>query len=211
MGTPARPYTGFVAKTACPKCAQEGKVVALQSRGSSGHACVNGHVYQDPNVLREDLERVRPAPIRGTSTKIVLPGQCKVEVIIKETAREALHKKYGERLEAVVAGHLAALCEDCVVFAGDDLKMLRDGLGERSGTAFELAAKAKNMRNEVAQASARVTADSGTAVMDGPGTFRVRLSDAHTKQVQELAKARNLPASEVLTLGIQWNLDSNNM
>jgi len=206
----AIPYTGFVAKTACPACAEGGKQVALQSNGSSGYRCANGHRYDDQEALRNDLARVKPGAIRGTPTALVLPGQCKVTVIVKEAVRDRLAQKFGERLEAVVAAHLAALCEDCLVFAGDDLKMLRDGVGEQRGNAFEVAARAKNLRGEVAVMAANSAGQQAEVTTGGPGVFQVKLSDAHTKQVQELARGRNMRAGEVLKQGIEWNLDSNN-
>jgi hypothetical protein len=178
--------------------------------GGFGHRCSNGHKYEDQKELRDELARVKPAAIKGTAPRIILPGQTKLEVIVRDSVRSQLAAKYGDRLEATVANVLAALCEDCQIFAGGDLKMLREGLGEAKGNAFELAARAKQMGSDTAAYASRVAAPEASAATDGPGTFHVKLSAEHTKQIQELARGRNMRADEVIAKGIAWNLDSNN-
>lgn len=211
MGTAGRLYTGFTAKTACPRCAANGDEVPVVSSHGKGYACQKGHSFKDMEVLREELSRVRPGVVKSSAPRIISPGQCKIDVIVRESVRDKLAQKYGDRLEATVASMLSALCEDYLLFAGDDLKMLRDGLGEKTGNAFELAARAKSIRADVALLQNNMEAPAASrAVIEGPGTFRVKLSDEHTKQVQELAKERNIRAEKVLADGIEWNLNSNN-
>lgn len=210
------PFQGSALKAACPRCAEQGKQVPMgRPSGDGSSRCSNNHAYATQEELRAEMDRVRPAPIRQPGIKVIFPGQSKLEVIVKDRVRDRLTEKYGERLESVVASHLAALCEDCLVFAGDDAKLLRDATGEPRGNSFEVAAKVKNMGKELADASSRLAqsrASAAAEVASGPGGrgVFVKLSDHHLKQVQELAQSRDKQVSEVLREGIEFNLDCSN-
>lgn len=210
------PFLGSMLKAACPRCAEEGKQVPIgKPLGDGSTTCPNNHHYFTQGELRAEMDRVKPAPIRVAGTRVIVPGQCKLDVIVKESVRDRLLGKYGTRLESVVESHLAALCEDCLVFAGDDARLLREAVGEPRGNAFEVAAKVKNLGKELAEATARLAkarASATAEVTTGPGgrgAF-VRLSEHHLKQVQDLAQARDKKVSEVLQEGIEFNLDSSN-